>query len=119
MLSTPDEAGEGDGREILGLCHADPRVCGYEVLLGLADVGTPFEQLRRQAGGHDGQYEVVEGLAPRDRSGIASKEHAQGVLLLADQFLEEGHGGQGRLVLRLRLAKLQLGDEAPVEAKLE
>ena len=69
--------------------------------------------------GTTGRLRRSSGLPLAMAPGIAAEEYADRVLLLADQLLEQRHGRLGRPVLRFRLAKLQLGDKAPVKAKLE
>ena len=51
--------------------------------------------------GNRRQDQLVDGLAARDRTGIAAEQHAQGVFLLGDRLLEGRDGGQGLLVLGL------------------
>src|SRR5271157_2179185 len=112
-------SGQKDVREVLCLCHADLRVGGNEVLLGLTDVRPPLKQLRRKARRYSGEREKVERPSTRNRAGVAAQENAQRVLLLSDQLPQHGHRSEGRVVFRLDLAKLQLRYSSPLVTGLE
>ena len=104
----------------MGLGDADLGVGRYEVLLGLADVGTPFEKIGRKPGGYGRQPQLIDRNCPVGRrAGIAAQERIQGVFLLGDGLLEGGDGGKRLLVFRLRLVQLELGDQPSLEAERE
>ena len=113
-------AGEGDAREEHRLRLADVRGGGGERLLGLADVGTPVEQLRRQPGGHRGRA-----ASARSRRGRAGSAPGCGPSSTESSFsFAEIRRSRSkttvstRLQLRLGLAEVQLRRDAALEAVL-
>jgi hypothetical protein len=78
-----------------GFCDADVGIRGGQVVLRLADVGTPLEQRRWQSGGHVREQQRVDRSSARDRTGVASEQHADEILLLHDLSLELRDTGGG------------------------
>ena len=112
-------AGERDAREQQRLRLADVRGGRGERLLGLANVGTPFEQIRRQPGGYGRRpLLLAHGDAAQDRSGAAADQYRQLVLLRGDQPLHVELDRLDALELRLGLPEVQLPGDAALEAVL-
>src|SRR5207237_1242383 len=84
-------AGQADLGKICRFGHTDVRVGHDELLLGLPNVGSAFEQRRRQACRNIERARLIdEGLAARHRRRVAANQRAQQVLLLFDRTFEIG-----------------------------
>ena len=99
--------------------RADVGIGRHQVLLGAQDVGPAQQQRGRQVAGDLRRDQLVDGLAARDRPGVAAEQDRQQVLLRGDGLLEL-RDRRARL-LRLRADLRQLGhrDHAGLVAQLE
>src|SRR4029450_4458123 len=83
--------GQGDAREKVSLRHADLCVRRDQLLLGLEDVGPPFEQRRWQARWHfHGLWLVDEPAPSNDAIGVPAHEDGDEIPLLFDPLFEIG-----------------------------
>ena len=114
-----DGAGDRDVRVVQRPRGADVGVAGDEVLLGLQHVGTAQQQGRGQVAGDQRCHQLVDGLAARNRPGVAAEQDRDQVLLRGDRLLERRDGGVRLLILRADLRHLALGHGAGLEAQLE
>ena len=118
-LDLPRDPGERDGRKEESLGSADLGVGRDEVLFGLEDVGTPFKQLRREAGGDGGRGKCRERVAPRDGPGVAAEQDAERLLRLSNLVLDLRDRRGGGFVLRAGLLDRHLRSLAVLETQFE
>src|SRR2546425_1115572 len=77
--------GEEYLRKVSSLCHADSRVKGDQLLLGLADVRPAFQQRRRNPGGDFRGMRLLGQPPPtRDSGRVLPQKDTNEVLLLLD-----------------------------------
>ena len=106
----PDQRGQAELREELGLGDSDASVGAHELLLRLAKIGPPRQEGRRQARWHDRHHGlVVHRRPPENRAGALTEQNGDLILLGDDVALElrdgrlgpaEGAFGPSRLELR-------------------
>jgi hypothetical protein len=89
LLAKPSAPVSENAREVQ---RPSPRRCvavrGHQRLFGQAQVRPAFQQLGRQPGGRRRRHELFDGIAARNRAGIAPDEDRQRVLLLRHELLE-------------------------------
>ena len=105
---SPEDSAQTQLRKVGGPRHADLGVGGDQILLRRADIGTPFQQRRRQPGGNLGRRScAVRILSARHVAGVLAQQEADLILGLLDLLLNDGDGlGRGVHQL-LRLAQVE------------
>ena len=114
-----EQPGDRDRRVVERTCRTDVRVRGDEVLLGCQDVRPAREQRRREVGRNCRRRELVNGLAARDGTRVASEQDRDEIFLCGDLLTDGGDRGQRLHVLRLDLRDLRHRHDALLEAAIE
>ena len=116
----PEIGAQGEGRETRRFGDPDARGLGGQQLLGLANVRTAFDQLRRQTGRDLGRKDlIIDGKPAGDRHRRLAQEQTDGVLGLRPQPLEGLDADLGAGELDARLVNVHLRHHARVEADLD
>src|SRR6185295_18241392 len=100
---TAEQARERNARKVKCLCRTDARIRRDKVQLGLAQVGAPFENLRRQSLRHARQRQLFDGLAAWNGPRIAPENYRECILDLSLLLFQWRYCGEGYCVFRLRL----------------